>query len=104
MRNLRDARIEKGLTQYILEELSGITQTQISLIERGKHKPNRFTRVKLEQVLGPIDWSETSGIQVRGNYQRAERLANQLIGVIKGLDDKEFRTIKQLLFKYLKRR
>jgi len=80
--------------------MTGISQDQISLIERGMRNPSLSTRNKIENALGKIDWAETTGIQVRGSYQEAERLLKRLIGITIALDEKERKAIKRLIHKY----
>jgi transcriptional regulator with XRE-family HTH domain len=50
---LREARQRRGLTQEQLESLSGVTQANISAIERGAvQDPNSSTLIKLADALG----------------------------------------------------
>lgn len=44
--SLRDIRIAKGITQEDLESSSGVTQTTISAIERGKNKRPSWETVR----------------------------------------------------------
>jgi transcriptional regulator with XRE-family HTH domain len=105
MNSLRDERINQNITQVMLEELTGITQEQISLIERGKVKPLQSTRERIEKVLGKIDWFATSPIKrFTGNYSKAERLTNKLLAITMLLDDNEVKAIEQLIIKHLKMR
>lgn len=48
---LKNARLEKNLSQRDLANLSGITQTQISRIEQGFQKPFPKTLIALISVL-----------------------------------------------------
>ena len=59
MKTLKEARIEKGLKQETLSELTGITQATISQLETGKRRPYTCTKEVLENFLGPIDWTKT---------------------------------------------
>ena len=47
----RDARVEQGLTQVELSQKSGITQADISRIERGAGNPTASTLRRLASVL-----------------------------------------------------
>ena len=47
-----DIRNQKGLTQQDLSELSGITQADISRIERGDRNPGIRTVQKLANAMG----------------------------------------------------
>ncbi len=56
---LKEARIEKGLSQEELADLAATTQATISLTEQGKAKPQLATRQRIEAVLGQVvDWPE----------------------------------------------
>lgn len=55
--NLRRAREIRDLSQEELAELAGTTRATISLTERGKTKPQKATREKIESALDMvIDW------------------------------------------------
>jgi transcriptional regulator with XRE-family HTH domain len=56
-RNVREARLAKGLTQEQLADLSGFSQQYLSDLERGKRNPTVVTLWELAQVLGvtPVD-------------------------------------------------
>lgn len=56
MRTLKHARQLMGCTQQQLATLVGMSHVQLCNIERGKHYPNQFTRKRLEDKLGSIDW------------------------------------------------
>ncbi|CAN5317789.1 MAG: helix-turn-helix domain-containing protein [Nocardioides sp.] len=51
-RVIREARKTRGLRQADLAELSGVTQADISRIERGMIAPTSATLLKLTQALG----------------------------------------------------
>jgi transcriptional regulator with XRE-family HTH domain len=102
MKSLRETRREHCLTQDMVEELTGIDSRQISMIERGLQKPNDSTRARLEEVLGKIDWLETTGVQVLGSYIEAERLIKRLVGITVVMDKKDQMAIKKLITKYFK--
>jgi transcriptional regulator with XRE-family HTH domain len=60
-RLLRDFREEAGLTQVQLAELSGVSQTAISLYEHGLRIPEAIARrlkFTLQQYLPTIDFRE----------------------------------------------
>lgn len=60
--DLKKMRINLGLTQAELAELSGVAATQISKYEKGDHEPSAITRKKLEEALG------VSVVSSRKNY------------------------------------
>jgi len=93
-------RRKKGITQDMLSEMTGITQEQLSLIERGVVRPRKKSRKKIESVLGLIDWSEVSGITLQAGYSEAIDLTNKLLGIMPVLSNKERRAIKNLISKY----
>lgn len=47
----RDARVSRGLTQVQLSEKSGVSQADISRIERGAGNPTESTLQRLASVL-----------------------------------------------------
>lgn len=51
-RNVRKRRIEAGLTQEQLSELSGFSQQYISDMERGLRNPTIVSLYELAQALG----------------------------------------------------
>lgn len=50
-RTLRDARLERGLTQSDLAQRSGLTQTTVSSIERGLSNVSLDTLLRLVATL-----------------------------------------------------
>lgn len=52
MRAIIDARIENGLTQKQLSEKTGISQADISRIERGTANPSVKTLQRIAEALG----------------------------------------------------
>ena len=59
--NLRDARLNKNLTQKELAEAAGLHYVQISRLETGCHRPTTTTLKKLSRALeiGPRDLAAT---------------------------------------------
>lgn len=51
-KSLRDIRINEGISQAELSEMSGLTQMTISTIETGRRKPKIETVEKLAGCLG----------------------------------------------------
>jgi len=55
--DLRTTRLKKGISQTELSMRTGLSQVQISSIERGKSFPQRGTMQKIEDGLNQkIDW------------------------------------------------
>ena len=50
--NVREARLEAGMTQEELAERSGFSQQYISGLERGKRNPTIVSVYELAQALG----------------------------------------------------
>ena len=48
----RDARVQRSLTQVELSDMSGVSQADISRIERGAGNPTESTLHRLAAVLG----------------------------------------------------
>ncbi len=51
-RNVRKARLKKGLTQEQFADVSGFSQQYISDLERGRRNPTVVTLYELAQALG----------------------------------------------------
>jgi transcriptional regulator with XRE-family HTH domain len=76
---LRQAREGAGLTQEALADLSGISRTAISPLERGQHMPRLDTLIKLAGALGtePCEliadyrWHPPTQGPALGRFQRA---------------------------------
>jgi transcriptional regulator with XRE-family HTH domain len=63
--NLREARfLRNRLTQYALEKISGVPQSQISAFEKGYRRPTLREKRLIERALkleGAIDWDSDEG-------------------------------------------
>ena len=105
MDDLKFIRKARGMKQFELAALSGISTTEISNIETGKNCPSRSTRERIEAVLGRLDWIETHGLDLRkaGDFRQAERLLQRLVSTIHGLTENEKTEILKLTSKYLKK-
>ncbi|RNC84464.1 MAG: XRE family transcriptional regulator [Balneola sp.] len=57
--SLKIARMIINLTQYRLSKLSSISQVTISKIENGIVRPRDKTILKIEKIVGPVDWERT---------------------------------------------
>ncbi len=77
---IKEARIDRGFTQTELAGILAITQTNMSLIERGKQTASKRTRYLLGKVLNedfywhPEALYEMISNYVRGDKNRAENL------------------------------
>lgn len=56
---MRIARTEKRLKQKELSALTGLAQSTVSDVERGRTKPQARVRKLVEAFLGPVDWEAT---------------------------------------------
>ena len=60
--DLIEARKERNFTQWDMAIYSGMSQTKISLIERGYIQPNSGEKSKIASILGvsldDIEWPE----------------------------------------------
>jgi predicted transcriptional regulator len=61
---IRDLRTQAGLSQMDLSCLSGVTQTTISLIERGKIDPRTSTVNRLKSAIDKHNLARASGASV----------------------------------------
>jgi transcriptional regulator with XRE-family HTH domain len=70
MMDLREARLEAGLTQVELAKKAGVTDVTISTLENGKSTARDDTRRRIEIALGVrVNWLKTKGLQT---YQQGE--------------------------------
>lgn len=51
MNQIKKRRLELEFSQYEIEKLTGISQTKLSLIERGYREPSSDERKKLAKAL-----------------------------------------------------
>ena len=49
--NIKVERFRKGLTQFTLAELTNVSESTISLLERGQQTPSVFLVYDIEKVL-----------------------------------------------------
>jgi transcriptional regulator with XRE-family HTH domain len=62
MKNLKEARQAKNLSQYGMKALTGISVPSYSLLESGKRVPRSESQAAIEGALDQrINWLETSG-------------------------------------------
>lgn len=103
MRSLRESRKQGGLTQEEFAKRVGVHQVHISRLERGNVLPFKYTKAKIEAVLGPVDWLATAKhITIRNpDYLEAEKLIERLVSITAGMGKKERKAIRQLIDKYL---
>jgi len=58
--SLKVTRVMHGMSQELLAELSGLTQTTLSFIENGMVQPQESSKKKIESVFDkPVDWTAT---------------------------------------------
>ncbi len=101
MSSLRDNRKHMGFSQVDLSNLTGISQDNISRIERGLYKTTQSTRQKIEAVVGKIDWIEVEGIKLHdSNFYKAERLLKRLIEASLVMNPKEKIILQKMIRKY----
>lgn len=68
---LKEIRVQKKMTQCELARRSGMTQTNISLIEAGKVRPNIDTVGRLAAALGvPVTALFAGGDEASGDATR----------------------------------
>lgn len=59
MEELKIVRKQKELTQIELAKLVNILPATLSDTENGIRVPHKKTKIKIEAILGPIDWWKT---------------------------------------------
>ncbi len=78
MNTMRQKRRERLYSQSKLAELSGLPQTTISQVETGIRKPHRQTKMRIENILGSVDWKETYNQNKKMNYEQHLESAKRL--------------------------
>jgi ribosome-binding protein aMBF1 (putative translation factor) len=79
-------REQRGLTQRMLAEQSGMKQPAVNRIERGLHRPNLETITRLANVLkGNLIFDEATGypMLVARKQRRARENAQRSVGSIR---------------------
>jgi len=56
---MKIARVKRNITLKKLRELTGCSVVTLNQIENGVREPFQSTTRKIEQVLGPVDWTLT---------------------------------------------
>lgn len=103
MRNLRQQRKARGLTQQQLQDLTDIPRSWLSILENGLATPNPETRHKIEVVLGKIDWIETGTLKINSaSYAEATALIKKLVSITVTMPVKEKKAVLRLIKKYFK--
>ncbi|MGN7299508.1 helix-turn-helix domain-containing protein [Ferdinandcohnia sp. SAFN-114] len=75
---VRRLRKERSLTLKQVEELTGISFSQLGKIERGVHKPSQDTMDKLNQFFKIYEFI---GDEIKGNYLKYESPINAITRV-----------------------
>lgn len=101
--NIRQARIQRGMTQEELAELLDTTKSAISRYELGKREPRAEQLVAIANALGvsvaylqgyeTINTQEILDAMRRGDYSTAERLIGLPPGSIQPLPNEELEKI-----------
>jgi len=66
---LRDLRIQAGLSQPALARLSGVRQATISEVERGLIDPRLSTMNRLKSAIDKHNLARASGVSVPAVYE-----------------------------------
>ena len=64
--HLRSIRIEQGLSQEQLSEISGLHRTYLGSLERGERNPTLLTLIKISQSI-KIDLSHLVDFEINDN-------------------------------------
>jgi transcriptional regulator with XRE-family HTH domain len=103
MNNMHYTRRAIGMTLKELANLTKINIGHLSEIERAKIRPTERTRNRIENILGRIDWLETSPIDFKDvSYEEAERMVKALVESTMLMNIKEKQAITSLIHKYFK--
>ncbi len=91
-KQLRQIRIEKGLSQEKLSELVFISPRQMCLIENGNSYPSLDTFVRIAEIL-EIDINKFFSI----NSSENDNIRTSIIDMVKGLDRKKLPLLKDII-------
>ncbi len=91
-KQLRQIRIEKGLSQEKLSELVFISPRQMCLIENGNSYPSLDTFVRIAEIL-EIDINKFFSI----NSSENDSIRTSIIDMVKGLDRKKLPLLKDII-------
>ena len=91
-KQLRQIRIEKGLSQEKLFELVFISPRQMCLIENGNSYPSLDTFVRIAEIL-EIDINKFFSI----NSSENDSIRTSIIDMVKGLDRKKLPLLKDII-------
>ncbi len=91
-KQIRQIRIEKGLSQEKLSELIFISPRQMCLIENGNSYPSLDTFIRIAEVL-EIDINEFFRI----NSAASDTLRNSILDMIKALDRRKLPLLKDII-------
>lgn len=91
-KQIKQLRIERGLSQEKLSEMIYISPRQMCLIENGNSYPSLDTFIRIAEVL-EIDVNEFFKIRAKEN----DEYRNSIIDLIKGLDRRKLPLVKDIL-------
>ncbi len=91
-KQLRQIRIEKGLSQEKLSELVFISPRQMCLIENGNSYPSLDTFVRIAEIL-EIDINKFFSI----NSSENDSIRTSIIDMVKALDRKKLPLLKDII-------
>lgn len=91
-KQIRQIRIERGLSQEKLSELIFISPRQMCLIENGNSYPSLDTFIRIAEVL-EIDVNGFFGI----NSKDTDEFRNSVVDIVKALDRRKLQLAKDLL-------
>lgn len=91
-KQLRQIRIEKGLSQEKLSELVFISPRQMCLIENGNSYPSLDTFVRIAEIL-EIDINKFFSI----NSSETDSIRTSIIDMVKALDRKKLPLLKDII-------
>ena len=91
-KQIKQLRIERGLSQEKLSEMIFISPRQMCLIENGNSYPSLDTFIRIAEVL-EIDVNKFFRINAREN----DEFRNSVIEIIKALDRRKLPLVKDLL-------
>ena len=91
-KQIRQIRLEKGISQEKLSELIYISPRQMCLIENGNSYPSLDTFIRIAEVL-EIDINEFFRI----NSAEYDSLRNTIIDLVKALDRRKLPLVRDIL-------
>lgn len=90
---IKEARIDKGLSQEQLAEILNVTPTHIKHLESGRRKPSVNVLFQLSEILS----FSLDSLLEKNNFSEINPKAQRINAIIKNCNEKELDTITDVI-------